>query len=74
MTALYGLKIREAPNGIKDKKMDTPLVLHARLELDELDSDLREAFEALGINNFAPGLPTKIQLNRLLRQILLEIK
>lgn len=45
-----------------------------RVELDELDSDLREAFEIIGVNNITPGLPTKIQLNRLLRQILAEIK
>ena len=52
----------------------TSYELHACLELAELDSDLREEFEKIGLHSFVVGLPTKIQLNRLLRKILVEIK
>ncbi len=52
----------------------TPLELQTVLELTELDDDLRKVFEAVGVGGFVGGFPTQIQMNRLLRQLVEQIK
>ncbi len=43
-------------------------------ELQYVDKDIKEVFEKLGYLNYCFGEPTKIQLNRVLRELTLQLK
>ncbi len=44
------------------------------IELDFLDDDLKKICEEIGTNNIVPGLPAKLQLIRLLRNLIAVLK
>lgn len=48
----------------------TPVELNFKIELDNIDDDLKKRFLEIGCLDYVHGVPTKIQFNRLLRELI----